>query len=1073
MADTDRGSFGGGYSGGSFGDSSDSDDVGGGGGGGDDSGGGGGGGDTGGASSGGGGGDPGGASSGGGGDDDPGGASSDSDSSRDRTVTTPSFGGGGDDDDGGRNPSGGPSPGAGGDPRDDNPATGGDQTDDDPSPGEPGGTPDDFGDGGASSGGRNPSGGPSAGAGGDPADDNAFGATERAQAINEAVRESPYANDSQDIAIDTSSGEIETELTGDAARAQQRANRLIANNPAADEVDDINIEDGNATVAQDAQRDFQREQATQQVIDESRFADESDDVAVSFADGEAQTDLAGDAKRQQQQAQRQQRRQQLGTSAPGTDVSDIRAADTALANAAERQQRNRFRQEIDFSPGVEGDPVEDAFVDATDDFERGVEDATERSFENLGIADDINRSSANSPAGDYLAETSQTIASAPGQLNDAIEGAAGTARDVAITTGIGASGSDRRQDIEQAQSRNRQRVTAIGESVQEGATTIANNPSEAGSLVGSAQIAALGAVTGGAASASAVRRLSGGRLSGGDVTSRVAGTVAARGDDIGASAAATTSQSVTRLRAGAPRVSIDFDADAPPLTIEDSVRSSVRNTAGNARDAVGQRLRGDGADAGNPRQSTPEQDETTPGTQSTPESNEMQMDIPTPDNPFDVADNRDMTPGGSSSGADADADPIRDVGGGDSRQPAGPVRPPADDSPTSPDTSQPGNPLPSAPDRSERTPTTGSVPDRSDSSDRTQPPEAANPLPSTPDRDATQPNTVSSPASDSLNVDFGFGSDVPESANPLPSRPRRSAATPSTVSLPQSNEANIGARLSDTASGVQESLTDRFRSGIPTTTLRGSDTSITDATLRIGTPERRRYVADDPNEPELGPFADESLGPLGGRDGDGFDPADVDADTRSSRGTGAQQSVFRTRSRRSSSDAPASSTRRPNQRRTDQNRFADVGIAAGLGAQPDFSPTVSPTVSPTQSPELSTGVDTGIGEDTDVGPDDAITPDNIVDVREPTDTDTDIDNRRDIDFRRDVDSRQDIGVRTGLNTRQDIDIRQRFDVDTRTPTNTRQDTSMDRTPDDDRRGPIGAAFATDEDTFTYDTRDLL
>ena len=1067
MADTDRGSFGGGYSGGSFGDSSDSDDIGGGGGS-DDSG-----------SDAGGGGDPGGASSGGAPEDD-----NDGGGSFGRSPSNPAADTGGgapeddnDDDSFGRNPSGGPSAGAGGDARDDNPATGGDQTDDDPSAGEPGGTPDDFGDGGASSdsGGRNPSGGPSAGAGGNPADDNAFGGPERAQAISEAVDESPYADDSQDIAIDTSSGEIETSLTGDAKRARQRANRLLANNPAAEELSDLNIEDGDASVTQQAQREFQREQATQQVIQQSPYADESDDVAVSLSDGQAQTQLTGDAKRQQQQAQRRQRRQQLGAQAPGNDLSDIRAADTALANAAERQQRNQFRQEIDFSPGVEGDPVEDAFVDATDDFERGVEDATERSFENLGIADDINQDSANSLAGDYLAETSQTIASAPGQLNDAIEGAAGTARDVAITTGIGADGSDRRQDIEQAQSRNRQRVTAIGESVQEGATTIANNPNEAGSLVGSAQIAALGAVTGGAASASAVRRLSGGRLSGGDVTSRVAGTVAARGDDIGASAAATTSESVTRLRAGAPRVSIDFDADAPPVSIEDSVRSSVRNTAGDARDAVGQRLRGDGADAGNPRQSTPEQDETTPGTQSTPESNEMQMDIPTPDNPFDAADNRDMTPGGSSTGTDADADPIRDVGGGDSRQPAGPVRPPADDPPTSPDTSQPGNPLPSAPDRSERTPTTGSVPDRSDSSDRTQPPEAANPLPSTPDRDATQPNTASTPTSDSLNVDVGFGSDVPESANPLPSRPRRSAATPSTVSLPQSNEANIGARLSERTSEVQDSLTNRLSSGIPTTTLRGSDASITDATLRIGTPERRRYVADDPNEPELGPFADESLGPLGGRDGDGFDPADVDADTRSSRGTGAQQSVFRTRSRRSRSDASASSTRRPNQRRTDQNRFADVGIAAGLGAQ--SQPAVSPAVSPTQSPELSTGVDVGIGEDTDVGPDDAITPDNTVDVREPTVTDTGIDNRldyrQDTDSRRDFDTRQDVGMRTGLNTRQDIDIRQRFDVDTETPTNTRQDTSMDRTPDDNRRGPIGAAFATDEDTFTYDTRDLL
>jgi len=173
---------------------------------------------------------------GGGGDDDPGGASSDSDSdsdsSRTRTVTTPSFGDSGassesrSDSDSGRTPSGGPSAGAGGDPRDDDPSVGGDLTDDAPSPGEPGGTPPEFGDSGASSEsdtGRTPSGGPSAGAGGDPADDNAFGATERAQAINEAVSESRFANDSQDIAIDTSGGEIETELTGDAAQAQQRA----------------------------------------------------------------------------------------------------------------------------------------------------------------------------------------------------------------------------------------------------------------------------------------------------------------------------------------------------------------------------------------------------------------------------------------------------------------------------------------------------------------------------------------------------------------------------------------------------------------------------------------------------------------------------------------------------------------------------------------------------------------------------------------------------------------------------------------------------------------------------------
>jgi hypothetical protein len=178
----------------------------------------------------------GGGGGGGGGDDDPGGASSDSDSdsdsSRTRTVTTPSFGDSGassesrSDSDSGRTPSGGPSAGAGGDPRDDDPSVGGDLTDDAPSPGEPGGTPPEFGDSGASSEsdtGRTPSGGPSAGAGGDPADDNAFGATERAQAINEAVSESRFANDSQDIAIDTSGGEIETELTGDAAQAQQRA----------------------------------------------------------------------------------------------------------------------------------------------------------------------------------------------------------------------------------------------------------------------------------------------------------------------------------------------------------------------------------------------------------------------------------------------------------------------------------------------------------------------------------------------------------------------------------------------------------------------------------------------------------------------------------------------------------------------------------------------------------------------------------------------------------------------------------------------------------------------------------
>jgi hypothetical protein len=159
------------------------------------------------------------------------------------------------------------------------------------------------------------------------------------------VTSSRFANDSQDIAIDTSGGDIETELTGDAAQAQQRASDIVENNPAVESIDDVAVGDGTASVAAQAQREFEREQALEETISESRFADDAGDVAVSFDGDEAETSLTESAAAAREQAQ------QIIDDNPAADSLSDLTVDAETGSAAitdeaveqfEREQERRL-----------------------------------------------------------------------------------------------------------------------------------------------------------------------------------------------------------------------------------------------------------------------------------------------------------------------------------------------------------------------------------------------------------------------------------------------------------------------------------------------------------------------------------------------------------------------------------------------------------------------------------------------------------------------------------------------------------------------------------------------------------
>jgi len=148
-------------------------------------------------------------------------------------------------------------------------------------------------------------------------------------------------------------GQAQTDLTGDAARAQQRTNRLLASNPAAESLSDIDIGDGDASVTEDAQRDFEREQTVEQTIEQSPFADEPDDVATTVTedgddDFDAVAELTGDAEAQTQD---------LLSNDPAADtLGDIDIGDgtASVETEAERQfqsqQRDRLRDFVFSQP---------------------------------------------------------------------------------------------------------------------------------------------------------------------------------------------------------------------------------------------------------------------------------------------------------------------------------------------------------------------------------------------------------------------------------------------------------------------------------------------------------------------------------------------------------------------------------------------------------------------------------------------------------------------------------------------------------------------------------------------------
>jgi hypothetical protein len=821
---------------------------------------------------------------------------------------------------------------------------------------------------------------------------------------------------------------------------------------------------------------------------------------------------------------------------PNTDVSTIVGADTALANAAERQQRNRFEQEIDFTPGVEGDPIESTVDDVTQSFAIGAEEAAEETAQRqLDAVETLFGESQRPPSftqrtvDDFYADTSETVAETPSNLADAPEQIAGVVRDIGITAGVaeaGARGADRERDIDQAQSRNRQRLQSAVDQATETAENVAQNPSEIGGVAGAAGVA----LAGGAASAKAVNFLTRGRLAGGDLTYKVGNTVATKADDaagrVESKAGGAASQVTDSIRDRTPPVSVDIDPDAPAVSVEDSVKQGARNAPSDLAGEIQSRI-----DALRDNRATkPNEDATADevlrdlgdvddtrqpaGPIQPPETRDAQTDSGGRfDLDIEFGDNRASKPGG---GTVEQPDVIDDIGElDDTRQPAGPERP-AETEP-SPDP----NPLPSQPDRDATEPQTGTTPGGDDPD---APPGMTDPM-RDPDTDVPQ-----------RDARERYGESPTETGpnpNPLPSTPRRDSTRPTTITAPTDDtsalpelgasdalgRANLRAQLSESAQrgqpGVvgQSQLTasdavfaarDRLASvstpstpGVPTTTLRGSDASLTDLTVRIGTPEQRRLVADDPTDDGLGPFPDDDLGGSLGRRFDDEDGRDVETRTRDGSG---QQSVFRIRSRRDDDGADVRTSVDDNRRgRRDRTPISDVGIAAGAASATEsrFADVGVGTL--TDNTDTGAGVTTGADvttaqtplTTTDITP--AVTPGVSQDAA--ADVDANLGSRVDGDVgaRFDVGNRNRIDIDSGNRfdidnrNRVDIDNRNRFDIDQRqdVDTDTPIRTDIDNTPERrfENRGmrdrerdvseAVGSAFAGDEKRREYELRELL
>jgi len=472
--------------------------------------------------------------------------------------STPSGGGGGgstggddddDDDSSGRTPSGGPSPGAGGDPADDNPATGTDE----PS-------------------GRTPGGGPSAGAGGDPSDDDpSFGgdptddppapgepggnegigddgtdtgptqAEQRQNQIDDAVTDfvsnNPFAQAAEDVVADIQDGAVQTQLSESARELQAQAQDIISNNPAADAIEDLNIDDG-VSVRDQVQRSFERSQAIQERIAESRFADEASDVAASFQGSDVVTELTGEAAQAQQAVEETVTESRFADEASEV-VADVQDGDvvTELTGEADderalsetfadvdqdAQESNPLQEEIDFTPGVEGDPVERIARGTTEAFaEESAEAIDETSQQQIEALSELGLADRTDPqtfeqrfADDFFEDTTTAAAQTPQNLVEAPEQLLGLGRDVTLTTGVGA---DSREDIEAAQARNRQRGNRLVRAATGTVENVRQDPAELGGVLGQAGLA----VATGTGTGRTLSRATGDRVGGSDVSGRI------------------------------------------------------------------------------------------------------------------------------------------------------------------------------------------------------------------------------------------------------------------------------------------------------------------------------------------------------------------------------------------------------------------------------------------------------------------------------------------------------------------------------------------------------------------------
>jgi 3-dehydroquinate dehydratase len=193
--------------------------------------------------------------------------------------------------------------------------------------------------------------------------------------VSDFVSNNPFAQAAGDVAASFQNGSVEAELTDAAAEAQQQAQDIIANNPAADAVADLSIGD-TVSVRDQVQRSFERQQAVSQTVSESPFADEPDDVDVTFDDGQAQTDLAGDA------AQERQAVEQTVEQSPFADeIDDVQAQiqggdiETELTGDAVAAQQQA--QDL-----LSNDPAADTLGDiAIGDGTAEVETEAERQFQ--------------------------------------------------------------------------------------------------------------------------------------------------------------------------------------------------------------------------------------------------------------------------------------------------------------------------------------------------------------------------------------------------------------------------------------------------------------------------------------------------------------------------------------------------------------------------------------------------------------------------------------------------------------------------------------------------------------------